>query len=222
MAETYKATPVEFRPDGTIRLTAGGRAMRLRRPTLGEYRDLREQMWQMNDEVAEASEALRQRTASLGDEIAAVSGGDPDPLVAGLRDLNAALTAILVAASQDRPEDLLLEMQTRAMDFVSYLEDSTGAKATDVEISDDVDPAEKAGREAEMRRLTRESNRALREFTVTLDDVRLAFVRPMIDLLDVEGKPLEDGQVEQWMVDPQFIQKASEHLQSVPLDRGVS
>lgn len=221
MPETYKATPVEFRPDGTIRFTAAGRAMRLRRPSLGEYRDLREKLWQMNDEISEASEDLRVASEKLRQEIGDAVGVD-DLTVSALRDLNSALTAVLVASSETMNETDLGELQRRATEFVAYLEETSGKSAADVAAAGDLDPEEKADREATMRALTRDANAAQREFAVRLDDIRLAFVRPMIDLLDVERKPLEDGQVEQWMIDPAFIQKASEHLQSVPLDRGGS
>lgn len=49
---TEPAEPVvDLRKDGTIRFPAGQREVTLRRPTMGEWRTLREAQWEANDEI---------------------------------------------------------------------------------------------------------------------------------------------------------------------------
>lgn len=204
--------PVEFRNDGTIRFSAGDRVIRTRRPTLREFRELRELLWETNDAISDASEALREEAKRRQAEIEEVSGSSDDPVATALGNVGTSVAMLLLALP---PEQQTQDLQDRATEFVTFLESSTGTAAAESdggELSDE--------QATEVRRITRESNRALREFTTSLDEIRLRWTRTAVDLLDTSGKSLDDDEVEQWMADPKFIERVSRHLQTVPLAPG--
>jgi hypothetical protein len=59
--------PVEFRPEGTVRFSAGSKRVTLRRVTLNEWRRMREAHYVMSDDVAAAADAMTDASAAMED-----------------------------------------------------------------------------------------------------------------------------------------------------------
>lgn len=212
MPTTQKTFPVDLRPDGTIRFSAGGRAVRLRRPTLAEFRDLRERVYEVDDQVTAASDKATKTGRALVERAKEITGESDDPLAVEVGAVADALSSFSTVAAGLMESGQFADLAGKTNEFIAYVRDAAGT-----------DGAPKLTEEQEeaVAEINRESQNGSREFTATLDDLRIDWTRYMIDLLS-ESDPLTDDEVEQWMAEASFVQLAFRHLQTVPLAPGDS
>lgn len=75
VAEHPNTGPVEFLKNGTVRIVLDGNVIRLRRPKVAEFRRIRENLDEVNDEIRRHADALSEESMRLSDEVAELAGG---------------------------------------------------------------------------------------------------------------------------------------------------
>lgn len=66
--------PVTLVNNGTVRLTVGGKLYRLRRPKMGEFRQLREAIQEVNDEIEAKARALQHEATLIDRQVLELLG----------------------------------------------------------------------------------------------------------------------------------------------------
>lgn len=207
--------PIRFPNDGTIVIQTDKRRLKLRRPKMREFRDLRESVRDLNDTLTAVQDEHTAELRTISEEAASGLAGADAGTVEVARSL--ALISGAIGQLQATPGEHEAR-KARLTEFGRWLGDLLTTdldEATDEEF--DADEATAAAKAA-TDQVNERTRQAVTTYTDKLETLRLQWFGATLETLgQVE---LDEDEVEPWMASRELIDRMVKHWQDAPFLSG--